>query len=158
MSRNKKDIFREVISKAETQKPADDMASLVMQQITAEAQDEVAIKPALKSLLQQHAANVAPLDLTRNVMALVTPQQVQLAYKPIISKKAWYFIAASIVCILMISDWLGGSGHAFSSSIGGNTIKQVGALPSVYIITLTFAGLLLVLEHFITGRLKISKH
>jgi hypothetical protein len=155
MSRSKKDIFREVISKAETQKPADDMAGLVMQQITAETQDEVAINPALKSLLQQHAANVAPLDLKRNVMAQVNPPQVQVIYKPIISKKAWYFIAAAVLCIFITSAWLGGSGqHAFSSSVGGNTIKQVGALPPVYIITLTFGGLLLVLEHFITDRLK----
>lgn len=158
MSRNKKDVFREVISKAATQKSADDMADLVMQQITTASQDEIAITPALKTLLQRHAADAAPMAFTHKVMAQVSPQRVQVIYKPIISKKAWYAIAASVLCILVASAWLGGTGqHAFSSSIGGNTVKQVGALPPVYIITLTFAGLLLVLEHFITGRLKLSK-
>lgn len=157
MSRYKKDIFREVISKAEAQKPTDDIADLVMQQITASTQDEVTISPALESLLQ-HAADMAPLDLTRNVMTQVNPQQAQVIYKPIISKRAWYVIAASVLCILITATWLGGSEqHAFSSSIGGNTIKQVGTLPPVYIITLTFAGLLLVLEHLITNGLKLHK-
>jgi len=159
MSRNKKDIFREIISKAETQKPADDMANLVMQQITAETQDEVAINPTLKTLLQQYAADAAPMALTHNIMAQVNQHQVQLTYKPIISKKAWYGIAASVLCILIISAWLGGSGqHAFSRAIGGNTIKQVSALPPLYIITITLGGVLLVVEHFITGRFKNVKY
>ncbi|MFD0750955.1 hypothetical protein ACFQZS_12440 [Mucilaginibacter calamicampi] len=158
MSRNKKDIFKEVISKAESQKPADDTANLVMQQITAVADDEVAISPALKNLLQKHVIDAAPMAFTNNVMAQVNPQQTEINYNPIISKKAWYAIAASILCILILTVVSGGSGqHAFSASIGGNAIKQINAIPPVYIITLIFGGLLPVAEHFITGRLKLSK-
>ena len=154
MSRNKKDIFREVISKAEVQKPSDDIADLVMQQITAESQDEVAISPVLKSLLQQHADDVAPMEFTSNVMAQVNPQT---AYAPLISKKAWY-IAASILGMLVILSVFGGSGqHAIATSIGGNAIKQINAMPAVYIIALTFGGLLLVVEHLISSRFKLSK-
>ncbi len=157
MSRNKKDIFREVISKAEVQKPADDMANLVMQQITAASQDEVAINPALKTLLQRHAADATPMAFTRNVMAQVNPPSAQIVYAPLISKKAW-FIAASILGVLVILSVWGGSGqHAIATSIGGNTIKQINAMPSVYIITLTFGGLLLVVEHLISSRFKLSK-
>lgn len=158
MSRNKKDIFKEVISKAETQKPADDMANLVMQQITTETQDEVAINPVLKTLLQQHAADVAPMALTRNIMAQVNPRTSQIAYAPLISKKAWY-IASSVLVVLVMLSVLGGSGrHAFSSNIGGNLIKQVSNLPPVYIITLTLVGLLLAIDHFVTGRLKSIRY
>jgi len=158
MSRNKKDIFREIISKADPPKPADDMASLVMQQITAENQDEVPINPALKNLLQQHAADVAPMAFTHKVMAQVNPVTSQVAYTPLISKKAW-FTAASVLGMLILLSVLGGSNeHAFSRTIGGNTIKEINAMPAVYIITLTFCGFLLVVEHFITNRLKNIRH
>lgn len=157
MRRNKKDIFKEVISKAEAQKPADDIANLVMQQITTETQDEVAISPALKSLLQQHSVDAAPMAFTRNVMAEVNPPSAQTAYAPLISKKAWY-TAASVLGALILLSVFGGSGqHAIATSIGGNAIKQINAMPAVYIITLTLGGLLLVAEHFITSRLKLTK-
>jgi len=157
MSRNKEDVFRELINKADTQQPADDIANLVMQQINAETQDKVVISPALKSLLQQHANDVAPVAFTRNVMAQVNPQPVQTAYAPLISKRAWY-VAASVLGVLMLLSIWGGSGdHAFATNLGGNTIKQINALPSIYIITLTFGALLLVAEHFITNRIKLSK-
>ena len=158
MSRNKKDVFKEIISKAEPQKPTDDMANLVMQQIAAANEDEVAINPALKRLLQQHAADAAPMGFTHSIMAQITPQQAALTYKPIISKKTWYTIAASILCILVIIAWLGNSGQqVYNAGIGDSTIKQIDAMPPVYIITLTFGGLLLVLEHLITSRLKLHK-
>ena len=158
MSRNKKDIFREIISQAEPQKPADDMASLVMQQIAAETLDEVAINPALKNLLQQHAADAAPMAFTHKVMAQVNPSASQIAYAPLISKKAW-FTAASVLGVLILLSVLGGSNeHGFARTIGGNTIKEINAMPAVYIITLTFCGFLLVVEHFITNRLKNIRH
>ena len=116
------------------------------------------INPALKTLLQRYAADAAPMAFTSIVMAQVNPSTPQIAYAPLISKKAW-FIAASVLGVLILLSVLGGSNeHGFARSIGGNTIKEINAMPAVYIITLTFAGLLLVLEHFIAGRLKLSKH
>lgn len=156
MSRNKKDVFKEVISKAEAQKPADDMAGLVMQQIRAETQDEVALNPALKKLLQQHAVDAAPMAFTVNVMAQVNPRTAS-TYAPLISKKVW-FITSSVLGAVILMSALSSSGeHAFATSIGGNVIKQINAMPAVYIITLISGGLLLVLEHLITSRLKLTQ-
>jgi hypothetical protein len=157
MSRNKKDTFKEVISKAETQKPADDMANLVMQQITAETQDEVAINPVLKALLQQHATDAAPMVFTRNVMAQVNPPSAQADYAPLIPKKAWYIAASVLGAVILLNVFAGSGSHAIATGIGGNTIKQINAMPAVYIITLTLGGLLLVVEHFITSLLRLAK-
>jgi hypothetical protein len=157
MSRNKKDIFKEVISKAETQKPANDMANLVMQQITAETQDEVDINRVLKELLQQHATDAAPMVFTRNVMAQVNPPSAQADYAPLISKKAWYIAASVLGAVMLLNVFAGSGNHAIATSIGGNTIKQINAMPAVYIITLTLGGLLLVVEHFITSLLRLAK-
>ena len=155
---SKQDKFRRLISNAEPEKAVDDMAKLVMQQITASADDEVAVSLTLKKLLQQHGADAAPMAFTQKVMTQINPQQVELSYKPIITKKAWYAIAASVLGILILSAWPGGSGqHIFATDIGGNAIRQVNTLPAVYVITLILGGLLLVAEHFITNRLKLNK-
>lgn len=156
MSKVKKDIFRAIISKAEFQKPADDMAGLVMQQITGSMEDEVAINPALKSLLKKHGTDAPPMAFTANVMAQINPQAAQTAYKPLISTKGWY-MAASVLCGLILLSLWSSSAQPASSGFADSTITQINALPAIYVITITFGGLLMVADHFITSRLKISR-
>ena len=136
--------------------PADNMADLVMQQITAATQDEVVINPALKTLLQQHATDAAPLDLMRNVMGKINPQPAQASYAPLISKKAWYGAAAMLGLLILLS-LLGSPADHSSNRFIANTVKQINAMPSLYIIILSFSGLLMVVDHLITGKLKLSK-
>ena len=156
MSRNRRDVFREVIKKGESQNSADDIAGLVMQQIAGGTEDEVAIDPALKSLLQKHAADATPMAFTTNIMARINPQPAQLVYKPLISKRAWYVAASVLGALILLSFWSSPADHAPNRFVN-ITIKQINALPAIYNITLMFGGLLLVLDHFITTRVNLSK-
>ena len=156
MSRNKKDVFKELISKAEPQIPADNMADMVTQQIIAITEDEVAITPALKRLLQQHATDGAPLAFTSNVMAQLNPKPAQIAYAPLIPKKAWYIVASVLSVLIFFSFWSSPAEQA-PNSFADTIIKQVNGMPSVFIISLIFCALLLALDHLLTNRLKMNK-
>jgi hypothetical protein len=157
MTRNKKDAFRKVIRQADLQTSADDMATMVMKQITADTADEVAISIVLKSLLAKHGADSAPLALTSRVMAQINPQPAQTAYAPLISKKAWYS-AAAMIGLLIVLSLLGGPPNHASNRFVDSTVKHINTMPSVYIIALSFCGVLLLTDHFITSRLKLNKH
>src|SRR5258706_12672187 len=102
MMKNKDDILKKCIRSIEPDKPAANFTELVMSEIRAEFQNEVVINPALKSLLQQTSVEKPNANFTRRVMTQIEVIDGKHAYQPIISKKAWYQIAAA-AAVLVVS-------------------------------------------------------
>jgi len=145
------------MSRAEADKLPDELTGMIMQQIATAEQDEIAINPVLKKVLTQHGADYAPADLTRNVMAEVVPERQHVVLQPIISKKTWRIAGAVFVmlliflCVISPADQSGVAGN-----LGGSVVVHVNALPPVYVITLILGGMLLLADHFITDRGRLS--
>lgn len=149
MKADKKDIFKKVIKLGADDQPAANFTSRVMQTIEAEAQHEA----ALKTLLQQQPAEGPSFSFTANVMAQITAKPQPIVYKPIITKKAWYAIAAIAMVFLLL---IGVSNSPQSGATDQNklaaVLKTINAVPQPYLIGIIIAGGLLFADYLITQR------
>jgi hypothetical protein len=150
MKANKRDGFKKVIKLADEDKPADGFTASVMQFIEADVKTEA----ALKSLLQREAAVGPAFNFTANIMAQIAVNNQAAVYKPIITKKAWYAIAAVMVTFFML---IALSNQSTKSNTHQNwivdAIKYTNAIPPIYLMAFVIAVVLLFADYLIT-RLK----
>jgi len=162
MTKNKDDILIKCIRSIEPDRPASNFTELVMDDIKAEILNEVVINPSLKSLLQQTGVEKPNANFTHRVMTQIEVIDHKNAYQPIISKKAWYQIAAA-AAVLIVS--LGFSGQASESPqivtryfIGvGNGVSSIFSgiytVPSVYLLTVIAISVLLLIDYFVRDKI-----
>ncbi|MDB5155833.1 MAG: hypothetical protein JWR50_540, partial [Mucilaginibacter sp.] len=98
MKTNKKDVFKKVLKLAAADTPAANFTESVMDTIEADAVREA----ALKALLQQPETEGPAFNFTANVMAQITVNDQSVVFKPIITKKVWYGIAAVTLVFLVL--------------------------------------------------------
>jgi len=144
MGRLKDEVFKKVLKCAETPATPRDFTATVMQEIIAEQQETV-INPALGKLIQQYGIEKAPADFSRAVMVQLNEVENQKVYKPVISRKTGYAIAAIIIIIVFLSS-LSGEQHS-TSTYSHNyyiVISSLNSISSVYLITLLISAALLI--------------
>ena len=149
MKADKKDIFKKVIKLGADDQPVANFTDRVMQIIEAEAERET----ALKTLLQQQPAKGPSFSFTANVMAQISTKPLSVTYKPIITKKAWYAIAAVAMVFLLL---IGVSNSPQTGAANQNklaaALKTINAVPQLYLIGVIIAGGLLFADYLITQR------
>src|SRR5258706_2139095 len=129
-----------------------------MNDIRADAQNEVVINPALKSLLQQTQDEKPHAHFTHRIMAQIEGMGYKNAYQPIISKSVWYWIAAA-AAVLIVS--LGFSERAsnppqivarYFIDLGNElstVFSSINTIPSVYLLTVIAVSILLLTDYYL---------
>ena len=114
MSEEKK-IEKLIRDSLQTEQPSSDFKNRIMGQIEAfETKEE----KALSSLLGKHVVECPSINFTDRVMHEVHKASSAVVNKPIISKKAWIFIALSLMTLVVYSI-LNTSGSTEPSMVGG---------------------------------------
>jgi hypothetical protein len=161
MATRKDDRLKRLIQTLEPDKPAPDFIGRVMQEIRMEQQEE--LNPALKAVLQGNVVEKPTVDFTSVVIAQIAAMDQQLAERPIISKRAWYAIAAFVVGVMVAIGFTSGTAslppNSATLSIGriGNSLTvffvQVKAIPPLYILTFIAISLLLLLDYLLKEKM-----
>jgi hypothetical protein len=97
MKENKK-IDKLIKHNIDVEKTSFDFSNRVMQQIMS---SDLKKERALTNLLNKHTLENQTLEFTSKVMLVVKRNSTIVEYQPVISKKAWYFIA-SVFVLLMV--------------------------------------------------------
>lgn len=159
MGIKKDDILKKIIQKVELDEPASDFTALVMKEVVAESQGEVIADPVIKSLLKRHTIEKPPADFTRQVMTQVVFHEGKTTYKPIITKKTWYFVATLIAFFLVmldVSEKVPTSPQGLTSyfSVVGRALNSiftfVSGASSLYLLTFIAIGVLLLADYLLT--------
>lgn len=150
MKADKKNPFKKIMKLAAEKTPASDFTASVMKTIEADLQRET----ALKALLQQEEAVGPAFNFTANVMAQITVNKEAAVYKPIITRKAWYGIAAMMVVffLLLLAANTSTQNTAHKNQIV-DVINYTHAIPPIYLMALVIVVILLLADYLLT-RLK----
>lgn len=100
----------------------DDFTSTLMNKINTE-------EKALKSVLSQHGSLNAPIDFTAGVMHQLEGKVASPAYTPVISRRVWLGIAASISIIVLVTLFSDQSTSA-DSVLSGNVEQALNGIQS----------------------------
>lgn len=153
MKANKKNIFKKVIKLAADQNPYANFTNVVMQTIEADLQRET----ALKALLQKDEAVGPSFSFTANVMAGIKTTKPKFVYQPIISKKAWYAIAALLLIFIAVVCLTGPAGNP--KAAGTNRINfligYITQIPLIYIMAAVVGAALLITDYLV-NRAKVA--
>jgi hypothetical protein len=141
----KKDVFKKVLKLAADKNPAVDFTASVMQTIEADIKQET----ALKTMLKKEEAVGPSFSFTANVMAGIKASKPQYVYKPIITQKVWYGIAALLLAFIVIVGLTNSAGNHADQSRMSFIIDQISRLPIMYLMALVVAVLLLIADYFI---------
>lgn len=158
MANKKKDMLKKVIQKVDLDKPTLNFTASVMNEIKAEAEDEVVVNPALNSLLKRNGIEKPSADFTRRIMAQVAALDLKTTSKPIIHKNSWYIITTSAVLFafaLSVPQQTSTAPQILTPYLIniGNTLNaiftSVNAVPSLYLVTFMSTSMLLVIDYLI---------
>jgi hypothetical protein len=154
----KSDKVNAELRKITPESPAADFTSVVMKEIIADDENEVAIDSPLKSLLQLHAMEKTPDGFTERVMAGVRASDFKPAFRPLISRKAWATISAAMTLLivwLMFTQQSTPLEHGPTSYVAqvGNRLTSIfGGVPSLYFLTFFALTVLLLGDHLWSRR------
>ena len=157
MEKKKDDIFKNLIQKAGTENPSADFTNSVMKMIKRDAVQELVKEDSLRSLLQGNVFIEKPSSsFNRNVMRKVMP--VKTKVEPIISRSAWFLIAASVVItILCYSMAVEPTDGIQTSSRAGLTMSgviiKIESLPLIYPATIFGLAVLMLADYYVRERL-----
>jgi hypothetical protein len=151
MKADKRDNFKKVIKLGADDIPVANFTDMVMNTIEAEVEREV----ALKALLQRQPAEGPSFSFTVNVMAQINAGARPVVYQPIITKKAWYGIAAvAMVFLLLIGLSNSPQANTTTTNKMADLVKTVNTIPQIYLIGIILVGALLFADYLITQRTK----
>jgi hypothetical protein len=93
--------FRKLLQKAALEKPRADFTENVMKKVSVEWQHITATEDAaLKMLIQSTSIEKPSAAFTAQVLRALPVAAPAIRYQPIISNKAWYWIAAAVVLVI----------------------------------------------------------
>ncbi|TLV01011.1 hypothetical protein [Dyadobacter luticola] len=93
-------LLREMNVQSPEEKPSLHFTENVLKGIEAELESQAVTELALKSLLQQHAVEQPSADFQHNILAKLAPAPA-IKFKPVISARMWYLIAAGVAALLL---------------------------------------------------------
>ena len=100
MSKNKDEHIKDFININSIDKAPVNFTSKVMQDVFMSSNEEALKSKELNSLLKRTAIEKPSYDFVANIMDQVAIQK-EIQYKPLISKRAWFIISATIVVLLL---------------------------------------------------------
>ena len=100
MSKKKEEHIKDFINMNSIDKAPVNFTSKVMQDVFMSSNEEGLKSKELNSLLKRTAIEKPSNDFVTNIMNQVAIQK-EIQYKPLISKKAWLIISATIVALLL---------------------------------------------------------
>ena len=151
MEENEEDVFRKLIQSVKPDTPAHDFTDLVMKMVQIETEKDQADEIALRSLINNQVLIEKPSKaFNRHVMRQIAPSKTKI--EPIISKQAWYLIAASVAFSILLCFLIKEPQTAQSTSSALDlTLKHLSSklesLPIMYAATVFGLGFLMVLDY-----------
>lgn len=157
MEEDTEDLFRKLIQQSEPEKTASDFTQNIMKMVQAE---ELVREAALRALLITNEADKPSFSFERKVMSQITPVAKRVE-KPIISRNAWYIMAAVFALIIGYSIFAKSPQNVISIDSPTFEIARpltiftanVTQLPIIYSIVITALCVLLLADYFILQRL-----
>lgn len=157
MEEENQDSLKKLIQQSGPEKPAMDFTQGIMQMISAE---ELAAEQALSTLLTKYTLERPSVSFQAQLMGQILPE-VNTVEKPIISNKAWYFIAAGFALLITLSFFVSYPQTAAVTTLNlsivgsslGKATMAVGNLPMMYPIVITTLCCLMMADYFIRIRL-----
>lgn len=102
MNKKEEKHIKNLMSKIEANKAPNDFTNKVMKDVFMMSAGEEALKSAaLTSLLKRTVTENVQHDFTEAVMSKIEAQK-DLAYKPLIGKKAWFLISSAVIAVLVL--------------------------------------------------------
>jgi hypothetical protein len=158
--------FRKLLQKTEPDKPGVDFTENVMKKISAEWQHISATEEAaLKMLIQGTNLEKPSAAFTDQVLRALPVAAPAIRYRPIITKKAWYWIAATVVLVIAACFYFPGNESAqtplaigFIEQATGSTYiisDKMNKLPQQYSLIIIGLAALMLFDYFL--RLKATK-
>lgn len=99
--------FKKLIRQAGPDQPAVNFTENVLKNVRFELQEKYKTEDiALRSLLKVQALDQPSFEFDRKLLNKIQAASPATEYKPIISKKAWYGIAAAVSFLLLISFFI----------------------------------------------------
>lgn len=156
MKADKKDKFKNLLKLTADEQPSAGFTASIMQAIEADVQREA----ALKAILQKEEAVGPSFSFTANVMAGIKASQPKYVYKPIISRKAWYGIAAIFTVLVALAMLPGPAQHTATSQ--GSLATLIGytyAIQPIYCFVFVIIVALLMADYLVgRSRNKTTGH
>lgn len=144
--------FRKLLREAIPEQPSLDFTGLVMRQV----QEEV----ALRRLLQEHMLESPSSAFSQIILTQLQPERPAVQYKPVISRKGWYGIAAMLAAIITACGFVPASGSTSALTPYLNMIphgqaltEQLKSIPQLYPLTLIGLTGLMVMDYLLRNRL-----
>lgn len=110
MEDHNEENFRKLLQKAAIDKPRADFTENVMKKVSAEWQHITATEDAAFKMLIKSASLEKPSSaFTDQVLRALPVPAPAIRYQPIISKKAWYWIAATVAIVIAACFYFPGS-------------------------------------------------
>jgi hypothetical protein len=157
MEENQEALFRKLLKNQEPEKPGSDFTGSVMKMVQIQAVQEAAEEMKLVHLLNTSALTEIPSkDFNTAIMGrILVPKGVKA--EAIISQKAWFMIAASLLLIIFCSFLLLAPGTAPAAPTAtdlamSGVYEKINTLPVVYPITFFTMGLLTVADYLLRQR------
>jgi hypothetical protein len=148
--------LKKAIQKLKLDEPTDSFAVRVMSQI--EASQELSLKLALTSMLKKKLASNPSDSFTAGVMSQIMPK-AQSAVMPVISRKAWYWVAGIVTIILsiaLISSTRSTTGLTNRSFWPSSVIPVIGEFSQQMITYLVALSSLFLIDYFLRRRRDLS--
>lgn len=99
--------FKKLISQAGPDRPAVNFTENVLKNVQPALQEQYKTEDiAFKSLLKVQALDQPSPEFDRKLLNRIQAASPAVAYKPIISKRAWYVVAATVSLLLLTSFFL----------------------------------------------------
>ncbi len=144
--------LKKAIRQLALDEPTDSFAARVISQI--EASEELSLKPALTEMLKNNLAADPSDFFTARVMGQLTPK-TQPAAMPVISRKAWYWVAG-VVTIMLAIALFSSTGRAMELTNRrywpDSVVPVIGAFSQQMIPYLVAVSSLFLLDYFLGRR------
>lgn len=149
--------FKQLLREAGADKPAGDFTGAVMWRVQEEA--------ALRALVRNSAVEAPSAAFTKHIMAQIAPAPEPAAMRPVISRQAWYWIAAGWAVLLVACLFVPGNEQSVlagrinallvSNDVLAGTVREI---PQPVTATIFALSSLLLLDYFLrNNRMPVKK-
>src|SRR5687768_9615942 len=146
----RKDSLKILLKKIELEQPSADFTTEIMEELRV--QQDHALSPGLKSVLQRNSEVILPSNFTHVVMTEVHREKIIV--KPIISKKAWVIISGCFLVMLTLilsmesRNVLPGGATAYFVTLGTTLRMLLGSTSTLFLISFFSVSVLVMTDYF----------
>lgn len=125
MENERDNNFKKLISQAGADQPAVNFTENVLKNVRLELREQYKTEDiALKSLLKVQALDQPSSEFDRKLLNKIQAASSAIEYKPIISKRAWYGVAAAVSLLILTSFFIS-SDAADSNAISVTFLEEL---------------------------------